>query len=72
MEDEQGDGQTSRILESWPIKFSVAHERGLDELFANKVAGRKFRSTKTQTELEGMQAKEIQTEKTRGGETVEE
>lgn len=43
----------------------------LDELFTDKVAGRKFKSTKTQTELEGMQAKDIQTEKTSGS-TVEE
>ncbi|PMD36491.1 general substrate transporter [Hyaloscypha variabilis F] len=43
----------------------------LDELFTNKVAGRKFKSTKTQTELEGMQAKDIQSEKTKGGQTVE-
>ena len=43
----------------------------LDELFTNKVAGRKFKSIKTQTELEGMQAKDIQSEKTKGGQTVE-
>jgi hypothetical protein len=42
----------------------------LDELFTSKVAGRKFKSTKTQTELEGVQAKDIQAEKTQGEHNV--
>lgn len=31
----------------------------LDELFAKKVPGRKFKSTKTEAEMEGEQAKEL-------------
>ncbi|PMD66354.1 uncharacterized protein K444DRAFT_698014 [Hyaloscypha bicolor E] len=42
----------------------------LDEVFTSKVAGRKFKSTKTQTELEGVQAKDIQAEKTQGEHNV--
>jgi SP family general alpha glucoside:H+ symporter-like MFS transporter len=36
----------------------------LDELSVNKLAVRKFKSTKTQAELEGIQAKEMQAEHT--------
>jgi MFS transporter, SP family, general alpha glucoside:H+ symporter len=59
-------------VHSWIYELETAGRtyKELDELFTSKAAGRKLKSTKTQTELGGVQAKDIQAEKTQGEHNV--